>query len=281
MQSNSRDSTLPRWLGPGELALRLGISIKALRVYERAGLVMPGRRRGGWRTYGPKDIARLHEVLALKALGLSLAEVKQVLEAPASSLQRTLDIQHKHLVAQIGEAQRRLAAVEAARQRLDQAGSLDIDQLLSLTNETAVPSPLSVDQVEAIIRELAGERDRDSHLARFDRDLKAKLDRAGVDAGEFERSLSLLVADASEAARHGDPRSEAGRILAKRWFAQTALLGPDFARESRGLEGVIGFAGVLCDDRNLAPALAYLRAAVAAHPSAETPEQDQEDDDAL
>jgi len=41
-------------------ARRLGLTVRALRVYERHGLVQPGRTAAGWRVYGPAEIARLH-----------------------------------------------------------------------------------------------------------------------------------------------------------------------------------------------------------------------------
>lgn len=270
MGDGPREFGSGRWLGPGELARRLGISVKALRVYERAGLLAPGRREGGWRTYGPKDIARLHEVLALKSLGLSLPEVKQVLEAPTSSLKHTLEIQQRHLASQISAAQRRLTAINVARRRLDEEGSLDIDQLLALTSETAVAPPISADQVEAIIHGLAKGHDANADLQRFERNFKTRLESSGLRHADFERSLSQLVADASMAVQVSDPQSERGRELAERWRSLTAVLEPAVEHDPESLgNGVFAFASILIDDCDLAAALAFLRHAVAAHlPSA-------------
>jgi DNA-binding transcriptional MerR regulator len=64
-----------RFLSPKEAAARLGVSVRALRLYERHGLVRPPRTAAGWRVYGQVEIARLHQVLALKSLGLPLARV--------------------------------------------------------------------------------------------------------------------------------------------------------------------------------------------------------------
>ena len=264
MEPASPDSRAGRWLGPGELARRLGVSIKTLRVYERAGLIVPGRREGGWRTYGPKDIARLHEVLALRSLGLSLAEVKAALDAPASSLRRTLDIQQRHLAAQIAAGQKRLAAINEARRRLDRDGGLGVDELLALSSATVAP-PVSADQVEAIIHGHAQDHGNED-LDRFQRDLKARLAEAGIDHAEFERALSSLVADASLAAQTGDPASEQGREIAERWTELIEPLGARLTRTQRGLgEGVFTFADALIGDPDLCAALAFLKQAVAAH----------------
>ena len=62
-----------QFLNPSEAAIRLGVSAKALRLYEQRGLIAPIRTAAGWRTYGPVEMARAAEIVALRALGLSLA----------------------------------------------------------------------------------------------------------------------------------------------------------------------------------------------------------------
>jgi DNA-binding transcriptional MerR regulator len=63
-----------------QAARRLGISPKALRLYERSGLVTPSRTEAGWRVYGPDEMRRAAEIAGLRALGFSLAQVRRVLE---------------------------------------------------------------------------------------------------------------------------------------------------------------------------------------------------------
>ena len=53
-------SASAQFLSPSAAAQRLGVSAKALRLYERRGLVTPGRTAAGWRSYGPDEIARLY-----------------------------------------------------------------------------------------------------------------------------------------------------------------------------------------------------------------------------
>jgi DNA-binding transcriptional MerR regulator len=82
-------STAPS-LTASEAASRLGVSVKALRLYEQRGLVVPIRSAAGWRAYGPAEMARAGEVVALRALGFSLAQVARVLNGDPSGLEPAL-----------------------------------------------------------------------------------------------------------------------------------------------------------------------------------------------
>jgi DNA-binding transcriptional MerR regulator len=56
-----------------------GLSARTLRYYEELGLLGEVRRRaGGRRVYGADELQRLRFIQRLKALGLSLAEIKEL-----------------------------------------------------------------------------------------------------------------------------------------------------------------------------------------------------------
>jgi DNA-binding transcriptional MerR regulator len=91
----------PRFFSPSEAARHLGVSAKALRLYEQRGLVTPGRTAAGWRTFGAAEMARAAEVVALRALGLSLADVARVLGGDAGCLQPALAAHQARLETRI------------------------------------------------------------------------------------------------------------------------------------------------------------------------------------
>ncbi|MBI4636499.1 MAG: MerR family transcriptional regulator [Candidatus Rokubacteria bacterium] len=63
----------------GEVARRSGFSIKALRFYERRGLLPPsGRSAGGFRLYSEADLHRLEFIRQAKALGLDLEQIREL-----------------------------------------------------------------------------------------------------------------------------------------------------------------------------------------------------------
>ena len=57
-----------------------GVTVKALRHYERMGLLGPMRTRARYRRYAHADLQQIERILALKSLGLSLTSIKLVLK---------------------------------------------------------------------------------------------------------------------------------------------------------------------------------------------------------
>lgn len=65
----------------GELAERIGFSIRTIRHYDEIGLIRPsGRTEGGFRLYTPADEGRFLLIRSMKPLGYSLDEVRSLLE---------------------------------------------------------------------------------------------------------------------------------------------------------------------------------------------------------
>ncbi|HEY5007872.1 MAG TPA: MerR family transcriptional regulator [Caulobacteraceae bacterium] len=132
----------PRFFSPAETARRLKVSTKALRLYETLGLVNPVRTRSGWRTYGPDQMVRLHQVLALKHLGLPLRRVGALLGDQLADLDAVLLLQESALRAGIADDTRRLELLVAVRRRLAGGETLSVDDLIHLTRETVMTDPI-------------------------------------------------------------------------------------------------------------------------------------------
>lgn len=129
-----------RFLNPAEAARRLGVSTKALRLYEQRGLVAPQRTAVGWRAYGPGEMARAGQIVALRALGLSLVRIADVVNGDAQALEPALAA-HQAALEQQG---RRLAqAVEKVRELragLARGRTPDAEDLARLLAPTVRPS---------------------------------------------------------------------------------------------------------------------------------------------
>ncbi|WFU35013.1 MerR family transcriptional regulator [Bradyrhizobium brasilense] len=104
-----------RFLSPSEAARQLGISAKALRLYEERGLIAPGRTPAGWRAYGPAEMARGAEIVELRALGLSVGEVARILNGDAVILGRVLAAHEATLEARIRQCGDSIAKLRRLR----------------------------------------------------------------------------------------------------------------------------------------------------------------------
>jgi DNA-binding transcriptional MerR regulator len=106
-------SSSARFLSLSAAAQRLGVSTKALRLYEQRGLVAPRRTPAGWRAYGPDEMARAAEIVTLRALGLSLAQIARVLGEDPQGLAPALATHQATLEGQIRQL---TSAVETVRE---------------------------------------------------------------------------------------------------------------------------------------------------------------------
>jgi DNA-binding transcriptional MerR regulator len=82
MAGHSPDTPTPRTpLRIGELAARLGVRTSALRTWESAGLLTPGREPGtGYRRFGPADVRDAQAVLTLRQAYYSLPSIRPIID---------------------------------------------------------------------------------------------------------------------------------------------------------------------------------------------------------
>jgi DNA-binding transcriptional MerR regulator len=102
----------------GELAALSSVSTRALRYYEKLGLVAPAARTAsGYRIYGDDAVQRVAFIKAAQAIGFTLEEIAEVIEirdsgqAPCS---RTLEIIRRRLE----EIDRKISDLEELRDAL-------------------------------------------------------------------------------------------------------------------------------------------------------------------
>ncbi|QNK66546.1 MerR family transcriptional regulator [Variovorax sp. PAMC26660] len=126
-----------RFLNPAEAARRLGVSAKALRLYEQRGLVAPARNAAGWRSYGPEQMARGAEIVALRALGLSLAQVARVLDGDAEGLEPALAAHQTTLEAHARQLAGTIETVRNLRADLARGQTPTVEALTHLLAPTA------------------------------------------------------------------------------------------------------------------------------------------------
>ena len=109
-------ATMPH-LTIGELCEEFGVTARALRFYEDEALIAP-ERRGTQRLYSERDRSRLAWILRGKRVGLSLADIKELLDL--------YDVGDGRRTQRLKTIERCQAKVDAlGRQRLDIDATID------------------------------------------------------------------------------------------------------------------------------------------------------------
>lgn len=139
----------------GELARETGLTVRTLHHYDQLGLLSPlSRTEGGHRCYTDADLRRLHRIVALRGLGISLEEIGTLLDGepdPTALLHRQLDVVEER-IRKASDLRARLLDV------LDDLGrnaEPSARQLLQLIEETvAMNEPMTPEQFAELKEEL-------------------------------------------------------------------------------------------------------------------------------
>jgi DNA-binding transcriptional MerR regulator len=104
-----------------DLAREFGVTSRTIRFYEGEGLIHP-ERRGSTRLYSRGDRARLAWILRGRAVGFSLADIRDLLDMYAPGQARRLQLE-----AALAKSRERVSALYAQRAAID-ATIAELDQ---------------------------------------------------------------------------------------------------------------------------------------------------------
>ncbi|MQS97566.1 MerR family transcriptional regulator [Companilactobacillus halodurans] len=116
----------------GELAKIAEVSVRTLQYYDRKELLKPSQvLDNGKRIYDDNDLQRLKMILLLKALGISLKAIAEILESPNSVtiLNLLLEQRQKELKATIKDSKSKLKTVEDLQRNLPQISQIQIETI--------------------------------------------------------------------------------------------------------------------------------------------------------
>lgn len=101
------------WIG--ELAEASGTTTKTLRFYEEVGLLpAPERTASGYRDYAPEALARLDFIRRGRVAGLTLVQIREVLEIRDAGVAPCQQVQNL-LQSRLGDLDRQIADLQALR----------------------------------------------------------------------------------------------------------------------------------------------------------------------
>jgi DNA-binding transcriptional MerR regulator len=105
----------------GDVATAAGVSVDALRFYERRGLLRPsGRRASGYREYTPETIRLVRFIRRAQSLGFTLGEVEELVRLREGAWAGSGPAQLREAAdAKVREIDRRIRELRALRGALD------------------------------------------------------------------------------------------------------------------------------------------------------------------
>ena len=117
----------------GEFA-RLGtVSVRTLRHYDEIGLLPPAKvdPATGYRGYSAEQLRLLNRIVALKELGLSLAQARQLMDGiTVEELQGMLMLRRAQLEQELEEHRNQLLGVEARLRYIAREGAMPADDIV-------------------------------------------------------------------------------------------------------------------------------------------------------
>ncbi len=186
-----------------EFADLAGVTVRALHHYDRLAVLRPKRSESGYRVYGPRDLERLEQIVALKFLGLPLKEIKALLDRESRRLPEVLRSQR--------------LALEEKRRALGQAIHAIEDAELAIATGKAADV-----QVLAKIIEVIEMQDSNEFMNKYySEEAQAKMAEKRKEwkpemQAEVTKAWTELFRDV-EAALDEDPASDNAQALLARW----------------------------------------------------------------
>lgn len=186
-----------------EFARLAGVTVRTLHHYDRQGLLRPNHRTtAGYRLYGEHDLARLQQIVTLKFIGLSLKQIKEMLDGREFDLRTTLRLQR--------------AVIEEQRQRMDMA----IEAIQRAESVMARSGEPDWEAFRKIIEVITMQNDTEWMKKYYTEEQLADLARRGtpevLERGQREWATLIKEVEAARAAGL-DPTSEEAQQLAARW----------------------------------------------------------------
>ena len=199
-------STDKKLFQPREFAELTGVTVRTLHHYDRLGLLKPSRyTRAGFRLYSADDFARLEQIVALKFIGFSLNEIKNILKPGTTDLATTLRQQRQAIEEKRDRLELAVKAIERAEYVVATSRAPGWETFAKIIEVINMQS--NMDWTKKYYSEEA-QREIQKRAATIPREV--------ID--QTQRDWATLISEVQAAVSAGeDPGSEKSQALAARW----------------------------------------------------------------
>lgn len=120
-----------------EFAKKSGVTVKTLLHYDKIGLLQPSlKTEAGYRIYREEDFIRLQQITTLKFVGLSLEEIKQLINKKSPDIKSMISVQTKVLEEKKKQIERVISALNKAENQIKNNDFLEVQQLIDIIKIT-------------------------------------------------------------------------------------------------------------------------------------------------
>jgi DNA-binding transcriptional MerR regulator len=239
----------------GDVVARTGLTERAIRHYERLGLIKPDRSAAGQRLFGAEALRALASVRILKRAGFSLAEIETLLAATVDA-KTLVKAQIESLKAQAQSVQSSLTLLSGIARELERGGGADVDVLCRL-----------VEAGEHCEQDESWRKIFDTYFSPARQRAWVKMQerlRARVDPAAHDRAFWEIAADI-KAALPLDPASAKAQALLDRWNELlkpfNAVASEQQKREARAFWQNVGDWGKDVNQPMTSEIVAFIKAA--------------------
>jgi MerR family transcriptional regulator, thiopeptide resistance regulator len=214
----------------GELADQAGMTVRTLHHFDQIGLLRPAERSpAGHRLYTAVDVRRLYRIIALRQLGMGLAEIAAALEGDTCALATALRAQLAQVDDRIGTYQGLRDRLRSLVRSVEAAKEPPVDQLLDTMEAMMAASYFTSDQLAqarhrhqepGFADQLA---DWQQQYAQLDADLAAHAEQGTDPADPAVQAIARRFADLITQVGSGD------RVTVSAIYAKIDGKGPEAA----------------------------------------------------
>jgi len=185
----------PRWQ-IGQLATLAATTARAIRLYQAAGLMPePVRSDGGYRLYGPADLATLIRIRRLRSLGFQIEQIRAILspEEP-TDLGAALEVLRDDLLRRLDALRATIEVVDGLRAEVT-AGEREVYDALAPALQAALSSGADPEETPLLVRlrERLAALDQDPRWPALQERLRQLRDVQGPPAGEVDELAQELA----------------------------------------------------------------------------------------
>lgn len=190
----------------GQFADKAGVTVRTLRYYDQAGLLKPSSvTEAGHRRYTDNDLIQLQQILALKFLGFSLEQIREITQIESPRLHDSLQIQRQMMIEKREHLDAAIRAIEVLQDVAEQQPEIQWDSVIQ------------------VIKVIQMDQTKDWWKKYYTEEQVRKLEERQQHYTEEQQQADQqawqdLIADMKIVAGRGDdPASPAAQELARRW----------------------------------------------------------------